>query len=469
MRWPIGNPTRYAFVLTSEGLELGASDPGIRPVRVPLPEGVIAPSAELSGFVLHDVEALKAALKECLQRFGRRVRRAHLALDGLLVRTLTLPIPFVPPPEELALAVRSEAERYRAFSGSEVASDFALLSSDDAELTVLLAAARREVIDQIVSVFEGERIAVASVEPAPLALLRALAERAQPQESFGLISVFPQQMHVSTWHGDALQNWRTLYTSAAALKDGDAVAIAEATLDLQRSLVSLGGGSWLLVGVPEPLREALPAPPGVSVETFAMGEAHEGSATLEGATRYGPEQGPFAFNLRHDRLKPPRPKVSRGVGIPMAFLAIFALALGLNVWLSKAAQRHEAEAARLQGEAEKLQAQLAAPDRRHESETALLEALDRSEAVVSLFKRFQDDTPHDVWLSRTILGSDSEVEIQGYALSQEGPLSLAEALGRSPSLSEIQVPELAEADWRGVPVYRFRLVATFTPQGRFRP
>ncbi len=471
LRNPFGSKARYSFVLTSDGLELGSPDPAVAPIRVPLPPGVLGPDAsgDLSSLQLHDPQALQEALAACLRQVGRPVRHAHLALDGMLIRTVTLPIPFVPPREELELAVRAEAERYRVFAGAEVASDFSLLDSDESALTVLLAAARRDDLDRVVEVFEGAGIAVSSVEPAPLALLRGLAAGGEAPQSCGVIAAFPQQIHVSSWEREALHSWRTLYVRASELRDGEPLAIAETTLELQRSLLTASLGRCFLVDVPEPLGDALTMPEGVTSQVLPSTTPEGGSVALRGALLYGPERGPFVFDLRPDRLKAPRPRVTRGVLIPLAFAMVLIAALGANVWLSDRVKAHEAAAERLQSEIQVLQAQLTAPDGRRESEEALREAMTRSEAVVALFRRFQDDTPHDVWLSRTALREGAGLTIEGYALSRQAPLLLAEALGRSRSLTGIEVPEVAEERWQGEPVYRFRLQAVFAPQGTFRP
>ncbi len=471
IRIPFVPQPRYAVVLTSESLELGSPDPAVAPVVVPLPPGVIGPdpSGDASSCELHDVEALRSALKSALAQLGRPVRQAHLALDGLLIRTVSLPIPFVPPREELELAVRSEAERYRVFAGAEVASDFTMLVPGEDELTVLLAAARRDYIDGVVEVFEGEGISVTSVEPVPFALLRGLATAGASQEACGMVTVFPRQIHVSTWTRDELQTWRTLYVEESALEDGEPVAIAETILELQRSLFSVASGTYFLVNVPAPLQEALLVPDTVALQPLEGTLPDGRTVSLRGALDYGPERGPFVFDLRPDRLKTPRPKVSRGVGLPLAFVAVLILALCANLWLSEQVKRHEAEAERLQAEIATMQAALSQPDSRGESEAALKEALRRSESVVALFQRFQDDTPHDVWLSRTSLGDDEHLVIEGFSLSRQGALNLAQALGQWRSLSDIEVPEVAEAEWEGERVYRFKLLATFVPQGRFKP
>src|SRR5690606_32204692 len=106
---------------------------------------------------------------------------------------------------------------------------------------------------------------------------------------------------------------------------------------------------------------------------------------------------------------------------------------------------------------------------RRESDLALREALSRSESVVALFRTFQESTPQDLWLSRTSLANSSTLVVESYSLTRQSPLLLAKALGQTPWLSEIAVPQVAESDWLGEPVYRFRMEDAFDPKGAFRP
>lgn len=470
-RIPFGHKPRHSIVLTSEGLWIGAPGLGAPVAHAPLAPGILGARnpGDLSSLDLHEPELLREAVQACLGQLDRPVRRAHLALDGLLLRTVTLPLPFVPPREELELAVRSEAERYRVFAGEEVACDFAMLDPTPGGLTLLLAAARRTAIGGIVEVFERLGISILTVEPAPLAVLRGLAERGDAPRSSGLIAVFPQQLHLSVWEGETLHSWRTLHASASRLRDGDEETLLETRIDLQRSLVEHPLEIAYLLDAPDPLVAALSLPGGMETQVLPSLASSGESLAMAGARLYAPERGPFVFDVRQDRLKPAKPPVSRGVGVPLAFAGVLTLGLAANLWLSERVKAHEDAAEQLQAEIEVLQARMTRPDPRRETTETLREALNRSESVATLFRRFQDATPHDVWLSKTELEAESRLVVEGYALSRTSPLALARALGESRALSEIDVPELAEATWQGEPVYRFRLEAAFRPQGAFRP
>jgi hypothetical protein len=443
--------------------------PGKPTVHAPLSAGVLGaqPDEELSHFHLHDPEALRAAIRSCVGQIGRSVRHAHLALDGLLIRTMSLPIPFTPPREELELAVRSEAERYRIFAGSEVACDFEILDSAESGLTVLVAAGQRPELDGIVEVFEGEGVTIDSIEPAPLAVFRGLAGEAELQDC-GIVAAFPTHLHVVLREGGALHSWRALYVSAETLRAGDPSALAETRRELQRSLHDLGGGTCFLVDVPDPLMASLTETEGGAFQTLEH-SSEVGGLAMRGALRFRQEPGPFAFDLRRDRSKPPPKPVSRGVGIPLAFAGVLILALVANLWLSERVKAREGATDALQAEMSAAQAQLARPDHDGAAREALRAALDRSESAATLFRLFQDETPHDAWISRTELTAQSTLLVEGYALSRQAPLILAEALRRSPTLADLVVPAVAEAELQGQKVYRFRIEAAFKPQGVPRP
>lgn len=444
--------------------------PGRPTVHAPLRAGVLGaqPNEELSHFQLHDPAALRDAIRSCVAQFGRSVRHAHLALDGLLIRTMSLPIPFTPPREELELAVRSEAERYRIFAGSEVACDFEILESSERGLTVLVTAGRRPELDGVVKVFAEEGIALDSIEPAPLAVYRGLAAEVEPQ-ACGIVAAFPSHLHVVYREKEALRSWRALYVSAESLRAGEPETVAETRLEVQRSLHDLGEASCFLVGVPEPLTARLSEMEGVAFRTLDHLPHDEGGLAMQGALRFHEASEGLAFDLRWDRLKPPPKPVSRGVGIPLAFAGVLIVAAIANLWLSERVKAVEAEADAFQAEISATQARLTQPARAEDSKVALREALKRSESAADLFRRFQAETPHDAWLTRTELSDKSALVVEGFALSRQSALILAKALRRAPSLTNLVLPEVAETDLLGHKVYRFQIEAALKPQGTLLP
>lgn len=457
---------RHTFLLTAESLELVRHDDLSVVFQQPLAPGILGPrsASELSGYALLDPEGLREAIRACMQQAGRPFRRAHLALDGLLIRQVHLPLPYLPPEDELRTAVQSETERYMVFAGTEVAFDYALLEQEEGALSLLVAAGRKDYIHELMGVFQDVGVTISSLEPMPFALIRGLeAEWLAEESPCGLITLLPHQLQISSWAHGKLQQWRTLYLDAERMRQGDAQVLAEARIELQRSLMDSPPERWILVDAPEPLDEVLELHAATLRRHDVRVSGFYAEAT-RGASRHSAEAFPFAFDLlaerRSDRQGPSRAKV----GVAAAGIGILIVALAANLVLTQRQKALSAQVQQLQGETEKLQAVLQAPDHRAEAHQATEAALLRTAGVGRLFGTLQEATPHDVWLVSSRLDADETLKVEGYSLSRTSPLSFAKALGHSPDLAEIQVPEVAVAELQGASVYRFRLEAAFRPQ-----
>lgn len=463
LRFSIGSRPSYSFVLTSEGLWLAA--PGRNVVHAPLSPGVLGarPDEELSHFHLHDPAALREAIRGCVAQNGRAVRHAHLALDGILIRTMSLPIPFTPPREELDLAVRAEAERYRIFAGMEIACDFEILESSENGLTVLVAAAQRSEIDGILAVFDEAGVAIDSLEPAPIAAFRGLSVATEAADS-AFVTAFPSHLHVVMRAEGGLHSWRTVPVAMDDLRAGAAGAVAEARMEVLRSLHDLGERLCYLADLPAPLVTSLEGTQDLAFQSLDRSQPEGGFAT-QGALRYRQEPGIFDFELRRDRLKPPPKPVSRGVGLPLAFAGVLIAGLLVNLWLSDRVKAREAATEALLQDISTMQTEILRPDPHKEGRETLRAARLRSESAAALLRHFQDETPHDAWIARSELTADSKLVLEGYALSRQSPLTMAEALRRVPSLNAIEIPVVAQEELQGQKVFRFRVLADFSPQG----
>ncbi|MDI3280498.1 MAG: type IV pilus assembly protein PilM, partial [Bacillota bacterium] len=137
---------------------------------VPTPEGAVH-----HGLVKEPAKVAQALRRELKGKKGACRQQAAVAVAGasLVVRLLTLPALAA---EELAEAVRWEAEQYLPFALSEACYDFCPLETrpEGGGLEVLLAAARREVVEQILQAVLLADLTPVALEPAPLALGRAL-------------------------------------------------------------------------------------------------------------------------------------------------------------------------------------------------------------------------------------------------------------------------------------------------------
>lgn len=106
---------------------------------------------------IENPESVAAALNRALRRLGSRTRDVALALPASAVITKRITLPAGLSEDEYEIQVESEASQYIPFAIEEVNLDFQLLgptgSSDD-EVEVLLAASRKEKVEDRVAVAE---------------------------------------------------------------------------------------------------------------------------------------------------------------------------------------------------------------------------------------------------------------------------------------------------------------------------
>lgn len=102
-------------------------------------------------------EAVVAGLRRALERSGSKVKRAAVALAGAAVITKVITLPAVLKDAEMENQIQLDADQYIPYPLEEVNLDFSVIgpsSSDPALVEVLLAASRRENVDDRVSVLE---------------------------------------------------------------------------------------------------------------------------------------------------------------------------------------------------------------------------------------------------------------------------------------------------------------------------
>ncbi|UCE32873.1 MAG: pilus assembly protein PilM [Burkholderiales bacterium] len=120
--------------------------------------------------MIEDHRRVADALTRALKLSGARTREAALALPGSAVITKRITLPAGLKEEEYELQVESEASNYIPFPIEEVNLDFQVLgpvANSDDDVEVLLAAARKEKVEDRVAVAEmaGLKPMVMEVEP----------------------------------------------------------------------------------------------------------------------------------------------------------------------------------------------------------------------------------------------------------------------------------------------------------------
>ena len=150
---------------------------GPRPVLRSFGQVDLPPGAVTNGEVV-DADAVAEAIRRLWRETGLRQRssRVGVASERVVVRTIELPDL---PDAELAGALRFEAQNYVPIPVEETILDFHVLeraTGRDGEpvVRILLAAAHRETVGNLLGAVKAAGIAASGVDLLPLALIRAL-------------------------------------------------------------------------------------------------------------------------------------------------------------------------------------------------------------------------------------------------------------------------------------------------------
>jgi type IV pilus assembly protein PilM len=141
-------------------------------------------------------ESVAESLTKALRRCGTRARDAALAMPSGAVITKKITLPAALRDEDYEIQVEAEASQYIPFPIEEVNLDFQVIgpcAHDPEEVDVLLAASRKEKIEDRVAIAEmaGLRPVVMDVEPYALHLAVEQFTRRMPDEGQGrIIAVF---------------------------------------------------------------------------------------------------------------------------------------------------------------------------------------------------------------------------------------------------------------------------------------
>jgi Tfp pilus assembly protein PilN len=143
----------------------------IKAARCPIPEGAIQ-----EGNVKEPAAVLKA-IRDLKARSRIRERAAAMSLpaDSVIMQIVDLPKQI---PANIGQFVQDEVKQYVALSGEKIVSDYcAIPSAVDGNNRILIAAAERHKIDQLIKICSRAGINVEAVEQPALAYIRACYKR----------------------------------------------------------------------------------------------------------------------------------------------------------------------------------------------------------------------------------------------------------------------------------------------------
>lgn len=215
-----------------------------RAAVAPLEDGIVR-DGEIT-----DVEGLANALKALWKDnkgLGKRVR-VGVASQRIVVRVFELPV--LSDPKELDAAVRFQAQDQLPMPLDSAVLDHVALDVVDngagARQRVLLVAARREMVDRILSAVHGAGLRPEGIDLAAFAMVRALHRSAEEQETALYLSI-GGLTNLAVAHGTTC-----LFTRASSFGlEALATELAE-----RRALTLEHARGWLEhVGVAEPIEE----------------------------------------------------------------------------------------------------------------------------------------------------------------------------------------------------------------------
>jgi type IV pilus assembly protein PilM len=151
-------PPLLGIDLGSSGVKVVELSPGLK-AAMRLQRYAIEPVEEgaITDGNIERPEPVAEALGKALRRLGTRTRDAALAMPSSAVITKRIILPAGLSDEDYEFQVESEASQYVPFAIEEVSLDFQILgptANDPSEVDVLLAASRREKVEDRVAVAE---------------------------------------------------------------------------------------------------------------------------------------------------------------------------------------------------------------------------------------------------------------------------------------------------------------------------
>ncbi len=136
----------------------------------PLPRDAVADGN------IANLEAVGAALERALRKLGSRTKNAAVALPTSMVITKRLTLPATERDEDLELAVEGEANQYIPFALDEVNLDYCVIgpvANDDTQIEVMIAAARREKVEDRVAALESAGLKPTVMDVEAMAVMAA--------------------------------------------------------------------------------------------------------------------------------------------------------------------------------------------------------------------------------------------------------------------------------------------------------
>lgn len=165
-------------------------------------------------------EELGSHIRALLDRTGVRGGQAVMGIGGQAVTVREVRVPPMNQ-QEMAAAVRFEAERYLPYNVNEVYMDFHVLgeSTEDNRkmLDVLVVAARQDVVNQIASVADAARVQIRTLDVESFALLRSVIPAGGNGKTVAVVDLGSEASDILIIEGQRPRFTRNIPIGGAAL------------------------------------------------------------------------------------------------------------------------------------------------------------------------------------------------------------------------------------------------------------
>lgn len=178
------------------------------------------PPKAMSSNVPSDQEAVSIAIKKLVKDSGTKSRNVCIALPESQVFTRVIQVPQLSK-QELASAIRWEAEQYIPMPLDQVNLDYSILrdskETGSVNMEIILVAAPKTLVDRYVHIIEMSDLVVQIIETDCIATLRALSRSMKSVQTAMIMSITNQATNIIVTHNNVLQFSRSINAGSEAL------------------------------------------------------------------------------------------------------------------------------------------------------------------------------------------------------------------------------------------------------------
>jgi type IV pilus assembly protein PilM len=194
-------------------LELSRADEHCRVERYavePLPQNSVVEHA------ITEVEQVAQAVERAVKRSGSRCKHAAVAVAGAHVITKTIKMPVTMSENDLQTQIEMEADHYIPYPLDEVNMDYQVIGATEdnpEEVEILMAACRKEIVDDYVAVIQAHGLTPAIVDIETYAMENAYSLIAQHMPGGGMEkTVAILDVGATTTNINVIHNNRSVYS-----------------------------------------------------------------------------------------------------------------------------------------------------------------------------------------------------------------------------------------------------------------